>query len=268
MKDEKGEKINILPPTLVIDIMLSRVPKVINPRVIRILIILDMLIFLPGIAVAILLAFAFGGTEIGPGSYNFVDNYISDLGSARYSPAPWLLDGISMISAIILVPLLIYSKKLADQDIREQTRSPAFLAAGKRGNLAGFCALYVGIVGLFGIGLFSEDRAFGWVHYFFSIVVFTGFAVGASTLGIVGLLNKTYAPKSLNFLMVTFPALATILYGWNLLQEHPPFPKPPLEWLMLLSIFWWILPVGVLLLRMKKTGTIQHYFPETPNTNE
>ncbi len=91
--------------------MPSSAPKVINPRVIRILIILDLLIFLPGIVIAIILAVTLGGTEIGPGSYNFVENYISDLGSARYSPAPWLLDGISMISAVILIPLMIYAKK-------------------------------------------------------------------------------------------------------------------------------------------------------------
>ncbi len=248
--------------------MPSSAPKVINPRVIRILIILDMLIFLPGIAIAIILAVTLGGTEIGPGSYNFVENYISDLGSARYSPAPWLLDGISMISAVILIPLMIYAKRLSNQDIREQTRSPAFNATGKGGNWVGFCALYVGIVGLFGIGLFSEDRDFGWVHYFFSMVVFGGFAVGATTLGIVGMINKTYAPKSLDFLMVSFPAVATIFYAWNLLQEPSPFPKPPLEWLLLGSIFWWILPVGVLLLRMIKSGAVRHYFPELSQKNE
>ncbi len=242
--------------------MSSNAPKVINPRVIRILIILDMLIFLPGIALAILLAFTLGGSEIAPGSYNFVANYISDLGSARYSPAPWLLDGISMISALLLIPILISSRKLVDQDIREQKRSPAFIAAGKGGSWVGFCALYIGIVGLFGIGLFSEDRSFGGLHYFFSLVVFTGFAFGASTLGIVGIINKTYTPKSLNFLMVAFPVLASTFYAWNMLQESPPFPKPPLEWLMLLSIFWWILPLGVLILGMSKTGAILHYFPE------
>ncbi len=248
--------------------MLPRAPKLINPRVVRTLILLNMFIFLPGIAIAILLAVAFGGTKIGPGTYNFMDNFISDLGSSRYTPAPWLLDVISMISAILLVPSLIYSKKITDQDIREQTRSPAFIAAGKGGNWVGFAVLYVGIVGLFGIGLFSEDRSFGGLHYLFSLVVFTGFAVGSSTLGIVGIINKTHIPKSLNLIMVAFPLLASTLYAWNMLQEHQPFPKPLLEWLMLLSIFWWILPVGVILLRMGKTGIISHYFPEVPKKRD
>ncbi len=59
----------------------------------------------------VLIAYFFG-----PESYNIIDNYISDLGSIRYTPAPFVLDAIAMITACFLVPVFFYITKIIVSD--------------------------------------------------------------------------------------------------------------------------------------------------------
>ncbi|GAH77740.1 unnamed protein product, partial [marine sediment metagenome] len=55
----------------------------------------------------VLIAYFFG-----PESYNIIDNYISDLGSIRYTPAPFVLDAITMTTACFLVTVFFYITKI------------------------------------------------------------------------------------------------------------------------------------------------------------
>ena len=65
---------------------------------------------------------------LGPGNYNIVDNYISDMGSHRYTPIPVFLDAAVMLTAILLVPACFYIKKIFDSKSKFKSGSgwPSF----------------------------------------------------------------------------------------------------------------------------------------------
>jgi hypothetical protein len=223
--------------------------KIFDPKIMRILIYAAMLVFLPGIVVAYIVAVATGGTWIPPGAYNMVDNYISDLGSVRFTAAPFILDTIHMTTAIIMVPVFLYTKNLATEYIEKYQENSGLAKFSKITNYLGLISLFIGAFGLFSVGLFSEDRDIPpGSHYFFLIVVFGGFCIGAFLYGWVSVLNKTYIPKILGFFMIVGPFTSVILF----LVKPAPFTEPALEWVMLFCIFFWMIPVGIYLLKLIK----------------
>jgi hypothetical protein len=225
-----------------------------NQKLIKICIYVSVLTFLPGLLIGVLIAYFFG-----PESYNIIDNYISDLGSISYTPAPFILDAIAMITACFLVPVFFYITKI----IVSETKSIIFNSNEsifKRiyciniDLLAffGLLSLLSGAVGLFGIGLFSEDRTTELgLHYTFSIIVFAGLAFGALFNGIAILfkLKKTIFPRLIGLYMMVVPLTTAIMFLF------PPnsMARPFLEWLMLLAAFLWLIPESVLILKNFKS---------------
>ena len=101
--------------------LLVKINRVFNAflkeKLIKICIYVSLVTFLPGLLIGVLVAYFFG-----PKSYNIIDNYISDLGSIRFTPAPLILDSIAMITACFLVPVFFYIAKI----ILSGTRSIIF----------------------------------------------------------------------------------------------------------------------------------------------
>jgi len=223
--------------------------KITDPKIMRILIYIAMLVFLPGIVIAYVVAVATGGTLIPPGTYNMIDNYISDLGSVRFTAAPFILDTIHMTTGIIMLPLFLYTKDLALEYIEEYQKNLGLAKFLKILTYLGLISLLIGALGLFSVGLFSEDRDIPpGSHYFFSIVVFGGFCSGAFWYGLVSVLNKSYVPKILGFFMLVGPITSVLLF----VIKPAPFTAPALEWVMLFCIFFWIIPVGIYILKLIK----------------
>ncbi|MBD3213485.1 MAG: hypothetical protein GF311_12830, partial [Candidatus Lokiarchaeota archaeon] len=61
--------------------------KITNPFLLKFCIYGILIVFIPGLIIGVIIAYFFG-----PESYNIWDNYISDLGSYNYTPAPFILD--------------------------------------------------------------------------------------------------------------------------------------------------------------------------------
>ncbi|MFX1287033.1 MAG: hypothetical protein ACFFFY_00555 [Promethearchaeota archaeon] len=78
-----------------------------NRKLIKTCIYVSLITFLPGILIGVIIAYFFGSE-----SYNIIDNYISDLGSNRYTPAPYILDAIAITTACFLVPVFFYIAKV------------------------------------------------------------------------------------------------------------------------------------------------------------
>jgi len=195
----------------------------------------------------------------GPESYNIIDNYISDLGSIRYTPAPFILDAIAMTTACFRVPVFFYIAKIIVSDTKNvifNSNKSIF----KRilciyidlHAFFGLLSLLSGAVGLFGIGLFSEDRTTELgLHFAFSIIVFAGLAFGALFNGIAILfkLKKTMFPRLLGLYMMVGPFTAGILF----LFPPSSVTRPFLEWMMLLAAFLWLIPESLLILKNFKS---------------
>lgn len=221
-----------------------------NEKLIKICIYVSLVTFLPGLLFGVVIAYFFG-----PESYNIIDNYISDLGSIRYTPAPLILDTIAMITACILVPVFFYIAKIIVSDTKSiilDSNSPMYKRIHSVNIVLlaffGLLSLLSGAVGLFGVGLFSEDRttALG-LHYIFSIIVFAGLAFGAFFNGFAILLKltKTILPRLLGLYMIVGPFTVSILF----ILEPVMTTRPFLEWMMLFSAFIWLIPGSFFILR-------------------
>ncbi|GAG97110.1 unnamed protein product [marine sediment metagenome] len=226
-----------------------------NEKLIKICIYVSLLIFLPGLLIGVVVAYFFG-----PESYNIIDNYISDLGSIRYTPAPFILDGIAMITACFLVPVFFYIAKMIVSDTKSiifDSNKSIFkrIYCVNIDLLAffGLLSLLSGAVGLFGVGLFSEDRTTELgLHYIFSIIIFAGLAFGAFLNGIAILikLKRTIFPRLLGFYMMACPFVVTILF----LFPPNPLTRPFLEWMMLIAAFLWLIPGSLFILKNFKSA--------------
>ncbi|MBY9019674.1 MAG: hypothetical protein KGD67_01355 [Candidatus Lokiarchaeota archaeon] len=225
-----------------------------NQKLIKICIYVSLIIFLPGLLIGVLIAYFFG-----PESYNIIDNYISDLGSFRYTPTPFILDVIAITTACFLVPVFFYITKIIVSDTRsiifnsnESIFKRIYCININLLAFFGLLSLLSGAVGLFGIGLFSEDRTTELgLHYTFSIIIFAGLAFGALFNGIAILikLKKTMFPRLIGLYMMVGPLTTAIMFLF------PPnsMTRPFLEWMMLLAAFVWLIPESVLILKNFKS---------------
>lgn len=181
--------------------------------------------------------------QFDPQGYNPVANYISDMGSFNHTPFPFLLDFGCMITSFLLLPTILYMEKLLAplpkniDDLKNMSRMRLRLGS------YGFIWMIVGLIGMFGVGLFSEDRTTVFrLHWLFTIVVFGGLAIGGIFYGLLILFYDTLLPKLLGLYMVFIPSMsAALAFGLG-------FP-PILEWMMFLSIIAYLMIGGLIVLK-------------------
>jgi len=209
-----------------------------NPKVVKYFTFIGLTFFLSAIIIGVIIAL------IGPpGNYNPINNYISDMGSFNYTPIPYILDFGNMISSILLVPCVFYLEKLLSplpqnsEDIQEFSRMRLRLGS------YGFIWMIIGLIGMFGTGLFSEDRTTALdLHWTFTIIVFIGFAMTGFFYGLLIVFFDTIVPKLLGVYMIFAPSIiAVILFSFGFQPIH--------EWIMLLSLLTWIIPLSLFSLR-------------------
>jgi len=213
-----------------------------TPKIVRISTIGVNVIFLSALIIGVIVA------QFDPDGYNIIDNYISDLGSFNHTPLPYFLDYGAMISAFLLIPILFYMEKQFAplpkdaKDLQEYSRMRFRLSS------LGFLWMLFGIVGFFGIGLFSEDRTTPLgLHMMFSIIVFSGFVISGIFFGLLITFYPMMIRRFLGIYMIFGPTIIAIIF----LLNFPP-SKPFWEWMLMISIFLWIIPVGIIMI--KKTS--------------
>ena len=132
--------------------------KVTEPRIVKISIYISLLTFLPGIILGLIIAINFGSLP-----YSLWINYISDLGSLKYTPAPFILDVTCTLSAIFIVPLILnlsrlYSSNMVD-NVDNSKRTYYINKFRRTFGYLGVIFLFVGVFGMFFVGIFSLDRS-------------------------------------------------------------------------------------------------------------
>ena len=232
----------------------------IDPKVVKRCIIAAEIFFPAMIIIGVLVA-----VFLGPGNYNIMDNYISDMGSHRYTPIPKFLDDGAMVTAILLIPVGFYLKRMFDLKSKELE---SINISPKYSSLV-LVTFLIGLIGFFGIGFFSEDVAISLyphttsvydLHEIFTVVQFVGIA-GAGLLigiifvrypqGIIDLCGYEKMSKIVLFKMgLIMIFLTPILCAFFLLELPPSIPF--WEWMLFFSIFGWILPLGVMVLHQIK----------------
>ncbi len=217
--------------------------KLTHPKAVKVCVLIAFFTFIPGLIIGVIIASVFG-----PNGYNIVDNWISDLGSFNTTPTPFILDSIAMVTAILMVPIFLYIKDEFVKIPKEAGSNAKAPLAIKICAYLGLFFMFVGDIGLFGIGLFSEDRNTALnLHMVFSAIVFGGFAIGALFTGFAIIYKNQMLPRQFGYFMVVGPPFATLLF---VIDYTDPFISIKLlEWMMLFAIFVWMIPLCVSLIK-------------------
>ena len=214
-----------------------------NLKVVKYSTMIGVIIYSGAICVGYILAFVYGGTLQGPGTYSIFTNYISDMGSFNYTPMPFILDFGCMITSFFLIPCLYYLEKRLnplpqkEEDLKNMSRMKMRLGS------IGFSFMVIALIAMFGVGLFSEDRTTIFdLHWTFTVVEFCGFAF---TSFFYGLLMFFYSEKNLKilglYMFITPMVMVNILFMFGFQPFH--------EWLMFYIILGWIIPLSIIFLK-------------------
>jgi len=88
--------------------------KLTEPKVVKISIYISLLSFFPGLIIGLIVAMNYG-----PSGYSLWYNYISDLGSKNYTPAPFILDLTVIITSIFILPLILNMSRLYSSEMSD-----------------------------------------------------------------------------------------------------------------------------------------------------
>jgi len=217
--------------------------KIINFKIVRISVIIGFSLYIPLLVIAVIIAFLFG-----PESFNIWLHNISDLGSIRYSPAPYLYDIAGIIAGIFTIPFSFYMEKiLAPMPEKKDINSISRL----RFRLGSYAFLFsiIGNIGYIMVGMFSEDRNYFGLHIISSVLAFAGFVLGAFFMGWLIVLYDTKIPKIIGIYGILGPFSMSLVYLvvlFNFIQLEPFF-----EWILLFAVLGWLIPLIITLFRKK-----------------
>ena len=226
-----------------------------KPKIVKISIYISLLTFLPGLITGLIVAINFGSLE-----YSVWYNWISDLGSLMYTPAPFILDLTCILSAIFIIPLILNLSRLysSHQNLKlDKSKKEHYIILFRRiFGYTGVVCLLIGVVGMFFVGVFSLDRSPFDLHFYFATSAFGGFAFGAFFTGLAIVLRKRIFPKAVGYFMIFGPSTASILY----LFCPAPLTRQFLEWILMFSSLSWY--YVIVLITLQKLNSLLFFNPE------
>ncbi len=168
-------------------------------------------------------------TNFGTMGFNITKHTISDLGNAVFTPAPFLFDLACSFSGVITIA---YSFYICDSIV---------ISGSLKEKIVTRSGLLFGIVGGLGytfVGIFSLERSGpnGIVHTLSAIMAFTGFVFSILCFSIPVLLHQNFVYKVFGASGIVVPLLMLFLNGI--------LAAPLLEWLLLFSILFHIVPLN------------------------
>ncbi len=183
----------------------------------------SMAMYLVLLAISLLVAIIFG--DVG---FNLTKHTISDLGNSLFTPAPFLFDTACGLAGAVTVPNSYYIYNI----VKKENSIKGFIT--RIGLLSGI----IGGVGYICVGVFSLERSGpnGIIHGISAIIAFTGFVFSILFFSIPALLQKNIAYKIFGISGIITPSLLLLLNGI--------LATPLLEWLLLFSILFHIVPLN------------------------
>jgi hypothetical protein len=205
-----------------------------------------------------------------PAGYSLLVNYISDMGSLRYTPLPKFLDCGLMLTGIFMVPIALYLRRIMSPagDANRFRKIFSYLILG---------VYVVGSVGIFFTGVISEDVGFSWDalfgmpfpdypwHDFASDIAFYAFIGNGFLITLMLALFPSILEKQMG-LTRKGSVITRVLLGIDVVILCPLFfaifwiSYPDLvvlrmfssfwEWMLVLSYTAWQIPLCALLIRV------------------
>lgn len=162
--------------------------------------------------------------------YSMISNTISDLGNSGSTPFPFLFDVACIIAGIITIPYNLFLHSTS----KSLTKSKIIHFTSRCGLLSGI----IGGVGYLFMGVFSSDRSGpnGMLHGLCAMSAFSGFVFSILFFSIRFIFSPQKRAKLFGVCGVVIPFVILVL---NLIQL-----TPLLEWMLLLSILFHIVPLN------------------------
>ena len=177
--------------------------------------------------------------QFGPYGYNMVDNYISDMVSKKYTPFPYMRTISNLISSLLFFPLTFYMKKHLAPISHEIPEKRKMI-----GNL-GFIGMLIIFIGMMFTGIITEDVNIQ-IHTYLAIIAIFGGMLATLSYGILITEYPTNIPKIIGiYMMLSIPIIAILtVIGYPSRIFY--------EWILLFSIYSWIILCSIFLLKYKK----------------
>ena len=185
------------------------------------------------IAISLLFIGYYIAAVYGTTGYNIFDNYISDQGSIKYTPFPYMRTIANVSSGPFFIPFCLYMRK-------------EFLTQTSDEKLRQIDIGFVGILGFFlGMictGIITEDVNI-MIHSLMAVaVIILGF-IGCTAYGLLIVKNDTEVPKGVGYFLILYSPLIAILAIIG-------FPtKIFYEWIYLFSIWGCLIACSMFLLK-------------------
>ena len=197
-----------------------------SKRIVKPFLLSAMTAYLSLLVISLLIAMNFGNV-----GFNITQHTISDLGNSFFTPAPFLFDFACSFSGAITIPYSFYICNVLAREgsLRKKIITHAGLISGVIGGLGYMC-----------VGIFSLERPGpnGAIHIISAGIAFTGFVLSILFFSIPLLLRQNIMPKIFGASGIILPLIILIL---NIILI-----TPLLEWLLLFSILFHIVPLNYL----------------------
>lgn len=208
------------------------IEKVTNPKIVKFSTIAALIVAFSCLIIGYIIA------QFGPHGYNMFDNYISDMGSRRYTPFPYMRTISNLISSPLFLPLTFYMKKQLipkSQEISKLRRKLGIL---------GFIGMLFIFIGMIFTGIITEDVNLQ-IHIYIAIIAIFGGLLATISYGILITKYDTNIPKKVGIYMtLCMPIIVTLtIIGIPSRIFY--------EWIFLFAIYSWIILCSVFLLKEK-----------------
>ena len=208
------------------------------------------------------------GPSYDPAGFNPAINYISDLGNQDLTPMPIIINWAMMNTALLSIPVSLYLRRILIVDDIKLLRK--LLA-----NVSVLCLL-IGMIGLFFVGVISEDVGEVWDKLFpigyiwhdlvadiaFGFLLIAGILISTQCIIYPDILEETiglthtkrvriiYIINAWILTPIFYYMFYTVPYLWYTDRFWTFLPwwqwAPVWEWLLMFSLSFWLVSAGVL----------------------
>ena len=208
----------------------SFIEKLTTPKIVKISTIAALIVAFSCLIIGYIIA------QFGPYGYNMFDNYISDMGSRRYTPFPYMRTISNLISSPLFFPLTFYMKKklLPKSQVLPKKRQ----ILGK----LGFIGMLMIFIGMIFTGIITEDVNVQ-IHTYLAIFAILGGVLATITYGILITRYPSQVPKKVGIYMTLCMPIIAILA----IIGYP--SRIFYEWILLFTLYSWIILCNAFLLK-------------------
>ncbi|MBY8981334.1 MAG: DUF998 domain-containing protein [Candidatus Lokiarchaeota archaeon] len=198
---------------------LSSIYKIItNVKFVKITTILGIFSYTVLFFLSFIITIYFGNNPFSP-----MSNFISELGKLYYSPTPFIFDLACIISGIFTFPFAFYFLKHINLNFEDKNSNNKHNKLFRRLRISSFLSIIIGDIGFIGIGIFSLDRNYFYMHFFSASFVLCGYISSTFFISLLIVLKKFSLPTIMGVIglicvifLLSFAIVANLIFLFSI----------------------------------------------------